>query len=88
MTLINIFNKCGNFINPGYDPFRVSDKYQEIHDFLFDDDDGLQYGLDVQLHQFINEHKCSWNSDIVRLYWAEQMGINTKGSYPAVYMWR
>lgn len=88
MILQRIFNNSGDFVDQGYDPFRRSDKYREIHDFLFDEDGGLNYGMDSQLAEFINTNNCRWCSDIVKLYWAEQMGINTKGSYPAVYMWR
>lgn len=88
MILQRIFNNSGDFVNKGYDPYRVSDKYQEIHDFLFDEDGGLNYGMDSQLQEFINTNNCRWCSDIVKLYWAECMGVNTKGSYPAVYMWR
>lgn len=89
MILKRIFNNSGEFIENGYDPYRLDrEKYGEIHDFLFDEDGGLNYGVDQLLSEFINENNCRWYSDIVKLYWAEQMGLNTKGSYPAVYMWR
>lgn len=88
MILQRIFNNSGDFIDKGYDPYRWREQDTEIHNFLFDEDGGLNYGMDDQLVSFINDNRCQWHSDIVRLYWAEQMGINTKGSYPAIYMWR
>ena len=88
MILQRIFNNSGNFVDQNYDPYRRRDEHAEIHNFLFDEDGNLNYGMDMELQTFINDNHCPWHSDIVKLYWAEQMGINTKGSYPAIYMWR
>lgn len=88
MIMQRIFNNSGNFIDQSYDPYRCADRHEEIHSYLFDEDGGLNIGMDDKIHTFINDNRCSWCSDIVKLYYAEQMGMNTKGSYPAVYMWR
>lgn len=90
MILQRIFNNSGNFIDQSYDPYRWSENNREIHEFLFDEDGGLNHDhyCDSTLETFINDNHCPWHSDIVKLYWAHQMGMNTKGSYPAVYMWR
>lgn len=90
MILQRIFNNSGDFIDKGYDPYRRREQDTEIHNFLFDEDGGLNEKLwfDNALQEFINTNHCHWHSDIVKLYWAQEMGMNTKGSYPAVYMWR
>lgn len=44
MILKRIFNNSGEFIEKGYDPYRVNEeKYGEIHNFLFDEDGGLNH---------------------------------------------
>ena len=90
MILQRIFNNSGDFIDKGYDPYRRRDQDEEIHNFLFDEDGSLNEKLwfDNALQEFINTNNCKWHSDIVKLYWAHEMGMNTKGSYPAIYMWR
>lgn len=90
MTLNEIFNKDGNFIENRYDPYRNGDKYLEIHDFLFDEDGGMNEKLwfDGFIGDFIKQNNCGPFSDVVKLYWAQEMGMNTKGSYTAIYMWR
>lgn len=90
MNLQQVFNNNGDFIDQGYDPYRRREQDTEIHNFLFDEDGSLNEKLwfDNVLSEFIRENNCPWCSDIVKLYWAQEMGINTKGSYPAIYMWR
>ena len=89
MTLKDIFDNDGNFINQNYDPYRHDDD-DTVHNFLFDEDGGMNENLwfGNTVSMFIRENGCSPFSDIVKLYWAQEMGINTKGSYPAIYMWR
>lgn len=88
MILQRIFNNSGDFVEKAYDPYRLDERFKEMHDFLFDEDGALHWGMDNQLIEFINNNNCRWNSDIVKLYWAQEMGSKTKGSYPAIYMWR
>jgi hypothetical protein len=89
MILQRIFNNSGNFVDERYDPYRRHDCHAETHNFLFDEDGNLNEGsLQDDIRTFIIDNHCPWHSDIVKLYWAEQMGMNTKGSYPAIYMWR
>lgn len=93
MSLSEIFKADGNFRNERYDPYRSSDstpEIEEIHNFLFDEDGSLNHDLWVNnvLVTYIEQYQCSPFSDIVKLMWAHEMGMNTKGSYPAIYMWR
>lgn len=90
MILQRIFNNSGDFIDKGYDPYRRREQDTEIHNFLFDEDGGLHEHHYCQgtLHDFILKHNCSWGSDIVKLYWANEFAMNTKGNYSAIYMWR
>jgi len=41
-----------------------------------------------ELVKFVKENKCGPWTDVVKLYYAEEHGSSTKGSYPAIYMWR
>jgi hypothetical protein len=91
MTLNNIFNKGGNFIDQSYDPYRWQESHRDVHTFLFDEEDGSmneKLWCDGSIGEFITQNRCGPFSDIVKLYWAQEMGTNTKGSYPAIYMWR
>lgn len=92
MILQRIFNNSGDFVDQSYDPYRRSDNlyHVEMHNFLFDEDGGMveELWMNDSVSEFIRENRCGPFSDIVKLYWAQEMGINTKGSYPAIYMWR
>lgn len=88
MILQRIFNNSGNFVIEGFDPYRRRDEDVEMYNFLFDEDGNLHEGMDDQLQTFINENRCAWHSDIVKLYWANEFAMNTKGNYSAIYMWR
>jgi hypothetical protein len=90
MNLNDIFDIKGNFLDKSYDPYRYHDRHEEMHKSLFDEDGGLNEKLwfDNGLVTFIQTYACGAFSDIVKLHWAQEMGMNTKGSYPAVYMWR
>lgn len=91
MILQRIFNNSGDFVDQSYDPYRYDEeRHSEIHNFLFEENGSLndKLWLDDSLQEFIRDNNCKWHSDIVKLYWAQEMGMNTKGSYPAIYMWR
>lgn len=90
MTLNEIFGKKGNFLNSSFDPYRLDRSnayFVKVHEFLFEDSD-LRYGLKEELVKFVKENKCGPWTDVVKLYYAEEHGSSTKGSYPAIYMWR
>jgi hypothetical protein len=90
MTLNEIFGEKGNFINRYYDPYRLdhNNPYDvKVHEFLFDNGD-LREGVKSLLMKFVADNKCGPWTDVVKLYYAEEHGSSTKGSYPAIYMWR
>lgn len=97
MKFKNCFDKHGNFKLQGFDPYRYDDsnpEYVEFYNALFEPWDS-EYGsgnlndeTSCCLGAFIHDSGFRWSSDAVKLYYAEEMGRNTKGSYPAVYMWR
>ena len=84
----DFFDDCGNFIHEWYDPYRVSDKFVEFHQSLFDEDGYVHFELVDLLRVWIHDHKVDAFSDLVKLYHAEMFARNTKGNYPTVYMWR
>lgn len=90
MTLDEIFGKKGNFLNSSFDPYRLDQTNQyfvKVHEFLFEDGD-LRDGIQSQLWSWAVLNECGPWSDVVKLYYAEEHGSSTKGSYPAIYMWR
>lgn len=81
-----VFDSNGMFQHK-YDPFRYNDK--EFHDYIFDDEGNInEFEFDQPLWGWIGEQKPSWESDAVKLYYAEIFSSNTKGNYSAIYMWR
>lgn len=90
MTLGEIFGKRGNFLNSSFDPYRLdrSNAYSvKVHEFLFEDGN-LRDGIQSQLRSWADINGCGPWTDVVKLYYAEEHGSSTKGSYPAIYMWR
>lgn len=91
MTLNDVFDAYGNFHKQSYDPYRWQEEDREIHTFLFDEEDGHMTDAlycSSAVEDFIRDKEVSPFSDIVKFYWAQQHGLGTKGSYPAIYMWR
>lgn len=99
MQIRDCFDSDGNFTLKSFDPYRYEEdckEYVEFYNCIFYDwNDKWSHGcVKEDVHKEIwkmvceNMEKYSPFSDIVKLYYAEEMGRNTKGSYPAVYMWR
>lgn len=97
MLLKDMFTKDGNFLIPGFDPYRKesSDEYLQYWDSLFygEDDKYFDYGsvkdaVYSHLVHYIKENNLSPFCDAVTLFYAQEHGRGTKGSYPAIYMWR
>ena len=83
-----VFNEKGFFRMRGFDPYRVADKCQQQRDFLFDEQGNAHDCIIARIHTMLCDGNFSWDSDIVKLYWAEQHGSNTRNSYPATWMWK
>ena len=82
-----VFNSSGMF-NRLYNPFRQDDA-DPFHSYIFDEDgDVKEYEFDKGLYKWIEDNKAPWDSDAVKLYYAEVFSGNTKGNYSTVYMWR
>jgi hypothetical protein len=98
MNIKDLFDSKGNFLIKGFDPCRKPDGDVEYNDYwnkLFCDEDDKwgEYGsvkmdVDVNLMKIIKEENWSPFCDAVKLMYAQEHGIGTKGSYPAIYMWR
>ena len=85
----DFFNEDGNFIHRGYDPYRVADKFEEFHATIFDENGNVHQQVYTALNAWVKsrDNLCHF-CDIVTLIHAQNHGLNTKGSYPANYMWR
>lgn len=95
MKISDIFDENGNFKERDYDPWRVEERFKEIHEFLFDDDGYLNQNgnsdewIDIQLLDLINIHPYwYWGCDAVKLYHAQNFALGTKGNYGANTAWR
>lgn len=81
------FNINGNFIIPGFDPYRYKGDEKDLYDFLFDED-GYAKRIEDTI-KLIHQNKWSWDCDAVKYYYAgECIDANCKGNYTAVYAWR
>lgn len=85
-----VFNSEGNFTLKHYDPYRTGDckEVAAFHSLLFSEDGDLHQELIRPLEDFIKEKKFTPFCDAVKCHYAEEHGNGTKGSYPAIYMWR
>ena len=85
-----IFNSEGNFTLKNFDPYRIGEdkKVLEFRNLLFSEDGDLHGELIHPLREFIKEKNLSPFCDAVKCMYAEEHGSGTKGSYPAIYMWR
>lgn len=92
IKFVEAFDENGNFIIKGFDPYRKPDnnvEYDTLWNSLFEDSGSLLESIsDQDFVMFIATHNCHPFSDVVKLYYAQQHGSGTKGSYPAIYMWR
>lgn len=88
--LENCFDKDGNFIIPGFDPYRVPDDdkdKQSLRDFLFDEDGYAKWSS--EMFDLIEKKKWAWNSSAVLYYYSGVcIDCNCKGNYTAIYAWR
>lgn len=64
------------------------ERTMEIHHFLFDDRGNLIPFLQKMLADLLKTKQWDWRCDAVRLYFANELGKKTSGSYPATYMWK
>lgn len=85
-----VFNEEGNFKLKNYCPYRIGEdkKVLEFHDLLFNERGDLNDNLKQPLKDFVLQNNLPPFCDAVKCFYAEEHGGNTKGSYPAVYMWR
>lgn len=94
MKMTDIFDQNGNFKERAYDPWRVDSRFEEIHNYLFDDNGFLnQHGsyedwVTYKLESFIVGNELHWDCDAVKLLYASRFADNTKGNYGANTAWR
>lgn len=89
MKYEDFFNENGNFIYGRYDPYRVSDEFEEYHNSIFDERSNVRDEVYVALRTWLKSRSnLCYFSDIVTLVHVQNHGLGTKGSYPATYMWR
>lgn len=98
MDIKNLFDSNGNFLIEGFDPYRSppdNEQYTEYWNKLFCDEDdkwggygSVKMDIDANLRKVIKEESWSPFCDAVKLMYAQEHGLGTKGSYPAIYMWR
>lgn len=102
-SLKAVFDENGNFygldpyrkydlddISPNDSPERRENIQRLVatHDLLFDEKGNVRSWVYRALPGLINENSWHWTCDAVRLVYAQDHGVSTKGSYPATYMWR
>ena len=88
MKLKELFDKNGYL---KFDPYRLDkcNKNQvRQYAFLFDEDGYLNFGMDTEIAQLIEESGWGCYCDAVALWHANIMAGNTKGSYPTIYYFR
>lgn len=73
-----------------FDPYRSSDNenHVELFELLFDSNGNVHDEVRRELESYIKLKNFPALSDAVKLYYAGIHGSNTKGSYPAIYMFR
>lgn len=91
--LREIFDDFGNFRQHAYDPYRIDEDnalLMKHHNYIFDEDGAVRDSVYNEINKFIDKHgrDIGHFADMVRVIMAQDHGIGTKGSYPAVYMWR
>jgi len=88
MKVKDCFNKDGSFRIP-FDPYRISEDHPAIgiYNTLFEDGD-LGWEASIEISRMVLSGEYPANSDIVKLMYADDFAMNTKGNYTAVYMWR
>jgi len=97
----SLFDHKGMFttkFDPYYTDYRLEDigtegqrgteEHIRVAHFLFDANGALREHLKEPLVNLIHALEASWGSDLVVLYYANEMGRITSGSYPAVYGWK
>lgn len=85
------FDKNGNFVIPGFDPYRVGDDInkQELYKYLFDEDGYANIEPRHYVYDLIEKNNFPFTCDAVKYYYAaECIDANCKGNYTAVYAWR
>ena len=93
MKLEDLFDEKGWCEGLGNPYFRDSlDVQKTIFYMDYDDVNGhgnVRDNVYAWLVNFVKKTKTvEPMSDAVRIIMAQQMGLSTKGSYPAIYMWR
>lgn len=83
------FDKDGNFIIKGFDPYRVGDDTdeQELKNYLFDEDG---YALhDADIVQLLHKNNWNWTCDAIKYYYSSVcIDANCGNNYTAIYAWR
>ncbi len=98
MTVGMLFDEEGNFLIKGFDPYRKpkdDPDYDAYWAELFcdendkwDDYGAVKMEVDCNIRKLIKDNNWSPFCDAVKLMYAQEHGVGTKGSYPAIYMWR
>lgn len=91
-----VFNKKGNFNLKEFDlerfdPYRRDNEnknHVDLFNLLFDDRGNVIDEVRYELESYIKLKNFPALSDAAKLFYAGIHGSNTKGSYPAVYMFR
>lgn len=88
------FDKEGNFIVKGFDPYRTdreaNDDKAILYNYLFDKEGYANIEPRYYIYELIKKHE-DWHftCDAVKYYFAaECIDSNCKGIYTAVYAWR
>lgn len=81
--VMQFFDSNGDF-KEYTDPYRSEGRAC----ILFAGSGSLLYSAERIIEKVLQKGKYKWDSDLVRCYYAQQHGSGTKGSYPAIYMWR
>lgn len=91
--LQELFTKDGQFsFQDHYDPYRVGENKSEkyYHSLLFNENGSAKEEIHKLVYDELmaNPTAYPFNCDMMCYYHAEQHGMGTKGSYPAIYYWR
>jgi len=80
----------GIFTLNRFDLYRVGTEKEnvEFRSLLFNEDGDLHPELFMPPKELIKEKQWPAFCDAVKCWYAEEHGSGTKGSYPAIYMWR
>lgn len=82
------FNKQGNFIIEGFDPYHHKPEHQWLVEILFDDNGNAYYEMIEAAKAFAKEHNCMWDSDIAQYIICSRINCFTKCNYNDVSLWR